>query len=142
MVKILSLWPRSWRTWLPLLGSDSPRDYENTAVAGDPLAGEWTRVNLVLAGSDLGAPLWVISFRDGKYTAHIGSAPETGTYTVNGLNVDMVRTGGAACYTWGHFLFRVAGDTLKLSYYNGAAQRPKTFGGKDMAISTFERVRK
>lgn len=62
----------------PLLGSDSPRDYENSAVTDDSLAGEWTRVNLVLAGSDLGAPLWVLSFRDGKYTGHTGGLPNRG----------------------------------------------------------------
>lgn len=54
----------------------------------------------------------------------------------------MVRTGGGACNSSGHFLFRVNGDTLKLSYYNGAARKPETFGGKDMAVSTFKRVRK
>ncbi len=126
----------------PLLGSDSPRDYENAAVTGDPLAGEWTRVGLVLAGADLGAPHWVITFRDGKYTGNTGGAPETGTYTVNGGRLDMVRTGGAACNSSGHFLFHVDGDTLKLSYYNGAAKRPETFGAADMAVSTFKRVRK
>jgi hypothetical protein len=116
----------------PLLGSDSPRDYENSAVTCDPLEGEWTRVNLVLAGSDLGAPPWVINFRGGKYTGHTGGAPETGTYTVNGGRLGMLRTGGAGCNSSGHFLFRV----------DGATKRPETVGGKDMALSTFKRVRK
>jgi hypothetical protein len=127
-----------------LLGSDSPREYEDSAVSGDPLAGEWTRVKLVLAGDDLGAPPWFITFRDGKYSARLadGGAAETGTYTVNGGRLDMVRTGGIVCNSSGHFLFRVDGDTLQLSYYNGATRRPETFGGKDMALSTFKRVRK
>jgi hypothetical protein len=128
----------------PLLGADSPRDCENSAVTGDPLAGEWTRVKLVLAGDDLGAPPWVFIFRDGKYSANVGGGGvgETGTYTVNGERLDLVRTSSTACNSSGHFLFRVNGDTLKLSYYNGAAQRPEIFDGKDMALSTFKRVRK
>jgi hypothetical protein len=126
----------------PLLGSDSPREYENSAVIGDPLAGEWTRVGLVLDGGDLGAPRWVITFRDGKYTGHTGGAAETGNYQVNGWRLDMVRTGNVVCNSSGHFLFRVEGDTLTLAYHNGAAKRPETFGGKGMAISTFKRVRK
>jgi hypothetical protein len=125
-----------------LLGSDSPREFENAAVTGDPLAGEWTRVGLVLDGADLGAPRWVFTFRGGKYTAHIGGAPETGYYTVNGWRLQTVRTGGVACYSSGHFLFRVEGDTLTFAYHNGAAKRPDTFGGPGMAISTFKRVKK
>ena len=130
--------------FLPLLlGSDSPRGYDSAIIRTDDLSGEWTRVDLVLDGNNLGAPRWVITFHDGKYSANVGGgAAEIGTYRNENGRLEMVQTGGVKCYTEGQFLYRIEGNTLKLSYHNGATKRPETFGGPGMAVSTFKRVQK
>jgi hypothetical protein len=125
-----------------LLGSDLPRGYDSAIIRADDLSGEWTRVDLVLDGNNLGAPRWVITFTDGKYSAHTGGDAETGTYRNEKGRLELVRTGGFSCNTAGQFLYRIEDNTLKLSYHNGATKRPEIFGGPGMAVSTFKRVKK
>src|SRR5947207_2401818 len=113
-----------------VLASDSPREYEDATVSGDQVYGVWKRSGLILDGNDLGAPDWVITLRDGKYSGQVGGSVETGTYRITGSGgtrrLEMVRTSDRSSNTQGQFLFRVEGDTLTMAYHNGAAARPET----------------
>ena len=123
---------------LPLLGSDSPKEYDDSTILEDACLGEWTRVTLRMNGNELALnDGWTITIRRDSFTESVGKHTmpcriEHGS--PNRLTLTPLKDG--------QFLFRVEGETLILGYYNGAVGRPKGWDDPTIHVSTFKRVKK
>jgi len=125
----------------PLLGSDSPKDYDDSIIMGDACLGEWTRLTLRIGGNE--STLndgWTLTIRRDNFSESVGAQP-IGTWpcrielgSPNRLTLPSPKS-----Y---QFLFRVEGETLILGYYNGAVGRPKGWDDPKIHVSTFKRVKK
>jgi hypothetical protein len=123
---------------LPLLGSDSPKEYDDSAILEDACLGEWTRVTLRINGDEHALnDGWTITIRRDSFSESVGT--HTGPCRIehgspNRLTLTPPKVG--------QFLFRVEGETLILGYYNGAVGRPNGWEDPTIHVSTFKRVRK
>jgi uncharacterized protein (TIGR03067 family) len=126
---------------LMLLGSDSPKDYDDrTQVAG--IEGAWRRVELKVNGlvqDDPGEPGLIFRGKKFEWTG-AGSNPR-GTYTLDTsqrpAHLDM-----KADQFVNECIYRVDGDVLLLAFRRTGSGRPMNFEEQEVWVETFRRARK
>jgi hypothetical protein len=73
-------------------------------------------------------------------------APAGHAYVITGgptiFRLDLVSASGKETCSSGKSLFRLEGDTLQLAYYSGGKERPASFDGKRVVVSSFKREKK
>jgi uncharacterized protein (TIGR03067 family) len=127
---------------LTLLGSDSPKDYDDrTQLAG--IEGAWRRVEVKVNGqvqNDPGDPGLI--FRGQKFEWTGGGGGPKGTYTFNTshrpAHLDMKATDQPV----NECIFQVDGEVLLLAFRRTGTGRPKNFEEQEVWVETFRRVRK
>jgi hypothetical protein len=123
---------------LPLLGSDSPKDYNDSTVLEDAFLGVWTRATLRIDGNERALPDgWTITIRTGSFSESVGA--NSGLCRIEHGSPNRLTVTSPKEY---QFLFRVEGETLILGYYNGGVGRPKGWDDPAIHVSTFKRVKK
>jgi uncharacterized protein (TIGR03067 family) len=127
---------------LPLLGSDSPREYNGTTEV-DELQGEWHLIAVRFNGEETAFPGVGIVFRAGKFGGLLPSNNSLGTYRADvartPAHLDLTKTNDGwtrAC------ICRVDDDTLWVANENSYTDRPKGFDGKDIVLCIYRRVKK
>src|SRR5947207_2777300 len=127
---------------LPLLGSDSPKGYDDRTEA-DELQGAWRAVAWESAGvrhADEGAVIH--TFRGGRWwTCLVGDpvgayAADAGHYPARLDKTEFL--GDGEVQTW-KCIYRREGDTLRIAATSEAGRRPKSFDDKDTFIFTYQR---
>src|SRR6516165_8065461 len=102
---------------LPLLGSDSPKDYDDSIVPEDACLGEWTRLTLRIDGNERALQDgWTLTIRRDSFSERLGTQTDTWPCRIERGSPNRLTL--APSKGW-HFLFRVEGETLILGYYNG-----------------------
>jgi uncharacterized protein (TIGR03067 family) len=134
-----------------LLGSDSPKEYDDATAKGDRLEGSWLLVGYETGGEFQQMPEGlVMTFEGGKaaWWPHTGGGPNLvmATYRTDpGIwpaRLDRVDTGGFhKGKTW-KMIYQIDGDTLRIAYRMSGVERPTGFHGNDLEIEIYKRVRK
>jgi uncharacterized protein (TIGR03067 family) len=129
------------------LGSDSPKEYDGAAEAAD-LEGSWQQVGAVWNGqltvTDAGC---VRTYRNGRETTHddgrlVGDCPFTVDTSSRPARMDTVETAGKhKGKTWRH-IYRVEGDTLRMTHGGPGEERPRSFENRDTYLGIYKRVKK
>src|SRR5260370_27737192 len=106
---------------VPLLGSDSPKEYDDATTSSDSLEGSWDRVSAEHNGVPVAFAGGVLHFRVAGRTWREetkGSAALAGTYRVEGVrrhtNLDLFHDEGNG--TPSRYIYRVEGDTLRVGF--------------------------
>jgi uncharacterized protein (TIGR03067 family) len=135
---------------LPLLGSDSPRDYDGATVQADEeLQGTWVRVKVERNGHLMMAPRGDQTFRGRVWEEKNGSARRTGTYTAdpsrNPRCLDIIHPDDPPGTTR-RYIYQVNGDTLKMGFIWEPGERPASFHDFDdkagLTVATYKRAKK
>jgi uncharacterized protein (TIGR03067 family) len=128
---------------LPLLGSDSPREYDSaTEMAG--IEGTWQLLAVEHDGNKVNSITWVWTLRDGEYTRTDSNGDHgTGTYRINTnqkpphFDLSAAKEGGYGALKG---IFQCQGDTLKMAWSHGG-EYPKSFHDKDIWLGTLKRLK-
>jgi uncharacterized protein (TIGR03067 family) len=133
---------------LPVLGSDTPKEYDGAAKA-DELEGSWAFVMGGVPGAmDFDVPRLptVLTFRRGKWEYRQGGeVMSEGVYATdtsrNPATLDETTKGGGQAVSERRILYRVDGDTLRTAYRVGEGERPKRFDEGGIYIVIWKRVK-
>jgi uncharacterized protein (TIGR03067 family) len=111
---------------LPLLGSDSPKEYNDRTVQENDIQGTWRSDGAVLR------------FRAGKlFTLDGYSLPRdyTTDTTCKPAHLDVANGSGQI-----KFIYQIKGDLLEIAF-RPTGQRPKSFDDADVRVFTYKRVK-
>jgi uncharacterized protein (TIGR03067 family) len=131
---------------VPVLGSDVPREYDGTTESVG-LEGTWRLIEITYGGVKHGAPLYVVTFRGGRYTVSDGGKTLEGTYRIDAsrrpARLDQIASDGPGRGGVEKYIFQVDGDTLRLAftYSEEGVDRPEQFTDRHTGIHTFKRVK-
>jgi uncharacterized protein (TIGR03067 family) len=129
---------------LPLLGSDSPKEYDGAAEMCE-LEGEWEIVSVESDPVPLPSSGLMV-FRDGKWRySREDELVGTGAYTTDSnrkpCHLDLTFTeGGRKGQTW-KYLYRHDGDRLRIAERDGGRSRPGSFDEQQLYILNLRRVK-
>lgn len=132
---------------LLLLGSDSPKEYDDKAELDD-IHGSWRWVSTAHGGKVWDVPDGqYLTFRDHRYEwTQPGFCP-AGNYKIDTrwrpAPVDMTRTNGPESERVTYrYIYRIDGDTLASAASENQRERPSGFSGVGVTIFTYKRVKK
>jgi uncharacterized protein (TIGR03067 family) len=132
---------------LPLLGSDSPKEYDDATAAIDELQGKWQLVAVRVERDKPFAEVTSashITYRAGQWSSVSGFAGKRGTYTTNPTrwpsHLDVTPNSGQGGVR--RYLYRVDGDTLQVAVGPDLRIRPTSFDEEGVTISMWKRVEK
>jgi uncharacterized protein (TIGR03067 family) len=132
---------------LPLLGSDSSKEYDDK-VELDDVHGSWRLVTTARDGQVWNAPDGqYLTFRNNRYEwTQPGFCP-AGDYHIDTHQrpapVDMTRTNGPeAERVTRRYIYRIDGDTLTAAGSEDHREPPSAFSGAGVTIFTYKRVKK
>jgi uncharacterized protein (TIGR03067 family) len=119
---------------VPLLGSDSPTEYNTTTVREDELQGVWRQ----------GEKDYI--FHAGKWVVYVGNRAVLGTYTTDTdqkpAHLDLTQVSDKGEVLTRKCIYRIEGGTLRIAREQDGGPRPKSFEEKAAIIITWERVKK
>jgi uncharacterized protein (TIGR03067 family) len=132
---------------LPLLGSDSPKEYDDSVRFDGGLEGEWKKVEVFYQGQNLGAsgqPSLVIHKQ--RFTWSGSTPATTGTFTVDPgkrpARTDQTPLNGPGTGSTWKMIYQVEGDKLLIAYTFTMTEYPKGFDDRDSFVTVMKRVRK
>jgi uncharacterized protein (TIGR03067 family) len=134
-----------------LLGSDSPKGYDDKVEYADGLQGSWKAVSMESSESPVPLPLsvfedTVVTFNKGHLVKLVGSNEYRWTYKADPskrpAHLDQYHSDERG-RVWKE-IYRVEGDTLKIAYVStgGWDGRPTSFSDKNNFIVTYKRVKR
>ena len=134
---------------LPLLGSDSPKEYDDKTEILD-VEGTWRRTEFQFNGEKRDLPYEsVMILRGGSYTRNDSNGTTLrGSYhidpTCNPPHIDWFPSDEPFKGQTFRFIYQIDGDTLREAGIPGAqyTRRPQGFKDKDIEICTYKHVQK
>jgi hypothetical protein len=132
------------------LGSDSPREYDDTTIQVDRLEGEWSQIGR-RTKNDLGVlqPQIVIRPCDnGMYKVECLAYALLGSHTT--VRIDLghqparmsVTSTGAGVVPLCQCIYRLDGDTLLIGCMRNPSTRPSSFESEGVYLQAYKRVPK
>ena len=130
---------------LPLLGSDSPKEYDDRTESNDALDGTWQQTGEELCRQPRTFSPCKTTFHAGAYREdHDGGLPSRGSYSLPSTgHLDCVASDGRLMGRTVKCIYRIDGDKLTIArLLNGYdEQYPPAFGGNFIFVRTYKRVR-
>ena len=131
----------------PLLGSDSPREYDDSTKMDD-IEGSWLLISEEYEGRVFKAEEGRksdnqgVTYQGGKFTRVDPKEVLKGTYTTDTAckpaHLDMTFDGGGLKVT---YIYRRDGEKLLLGLIWNGGGRPKSFDDKGIHVSTYKRAK-
>jgi uncharacterized protein (TIGR03067 family) len=131
---------------LPLLGSDSSREYDGATVKTDVLDGSWEVTEMNFNGSDVSFHRTILAFRGGNYTETGGKRQEKGTYKADVArtegHLDLTPSNGQDAGKTFQGIYRVDGDVLQVARKINGKPRPLQLKEEAVLLITYKRLGK
>jgi uncharacterized protein (TIGR03067 family) len=131
----------------PLLGSDSPKEYDDAAEANN-IQGMWQLTEFEFKGAKAKPDVHgVLTYRSGTSTLTYGNVESLrGSYRIDPTqkppHIDWIPSTDELKGRPIRCIYRIDGDTLKLGFMQGSDwSRPQRFYGEGVAVETYKRVK-
>ena len=131
---------------VPLLGSDSPKEYDDVTVNGG-IEGTWRETGFEANVRKIELNFEVVkTYRSGTFTI-VSPGPSAGSYRIdhsrNPPELDWIPTSGVHKGKTIKWIYQIDGDTLKIACLANEYEKrpPNGFDDKGLYVYTYKRVK-